>query len=87
MTDKLTAKFSDGSEFEVVNEMLNGAVPGLRTFILMPIKREPREGWMVINDDLDFVGDYTDEEGARAELERKSEYPGYRIIKVREVVE
>jgi hypothetical protein len=47
MTNKLTAKLSDGREFEVVNDMPTAEGSENRVMWLKPLKKEPREWWFV----------------------------------------
>lgn len=47
MTEKLTAKLSDGREFEVVNDMPTAEGSENRVMWLKPIEPEPREWWAI----------------------------------------
>ena len=86
MDKKLTAKLSDGTEWEVVNNMPTAEGSENRVVWLKPFKDEPREFWVVRDKQIGahLFFDSLDEANAHHELnENYRELP----FLVREVVE
>lgn len=99
MSDKLTCKMSDGTEWEVDDmksywpQALNGLVG--RQAWLRPINREPREWWNVmwsghscpkVQAGRQFNSFDEASEWAATAIGPNSAVMGYEIIKVREVI-
>lgn len=86
MTNKLTAKLSDGREFEVVNDMPTAEGSENRVMWLKPLKKEPREFWAVWDEKIKahLFFDSLDEASEHHELDENSRRLPF---KVREVVE
>lgn len=89
MTNKLTAKLSDGREFEVVNDMPTAEGSENRVMWLKPLKKEPREWWEVISPcDHNIVNSFTSREKAESFMQYfGASLNTYEIVHVREVVE
>lgn len=93
MTEKLTAKLSDGTEWEVVNNMPTAEGSKNRVMWMKPLKKEPREWWQIQSAvDRGFLCATRFESEAEAKMGAKirNESAGsnaYFVVYVREVVE
>lgn len=70
MSPKLTAKLSDGTEWEVVNNMPTAEGSENRVMWLKPLKEEPKEFWAVWDGQIKahIFFDSLDEANAHHEL-------------------
>lgn len=95
MTNKLTAKLSDGTEWEVLDRFDNrfyGQSDFTTAFSVRPIKKEPPEWWQVQSAlDRGFLCSrrFESEADAKMSAKRRNEVSGsnaYFVVHVREVV-
>lgn len=87
MSDKLTCKMSDGTEWEVHYRHPLPTLEGCAVAHLKPIKREPRDFWISIDKKLDFSEPQIAWIVDRPENDPECGHCDRKFIKVREVID